>query len=87
MTSTIGRLRPRAPKTLAGLAPAYVLTAGADPLRDEGAEYAARLKEAGVPMTYRHFPGQFHGFFTMGKLLPQANIAVSEIAAWLKALK
>src|SRR5215216_7477788 len=78
---------PARAKTLAGLPPSYVLTAGADPLRDEGAEYAARLKEAGVPMTYRHFPGQFHGFFTMGKLLPQANIAVSEIADWLKTLK
>ena len=78
---------PACAKTLTGLPPAYVLTAGADPLRDEGAEYAARLKEAGVPMTYRHFPGQFHGFFTMGKLLQQANVAVSEIAGWLKALK
>ena len=72
--------------TLAGLPPAYVLTAGADPLRDEGDEYAARLKEAGVPVTYRHFPGQFHGFFTMGKLLPQANVAASEIGGWLKGL-
>ena len=78
---------PARAQTLAGLPPAYVLTAGADPLRDEGAEYAARLKEAGVPMTYRHFPGQFHGFFTMGKLLQQANVAVSEIADWLRALK
>jgi acetyl esterase len=78
---------PARAKTLAGLPPAYLLTAGADPLRDEGDEYAARLKQAGVPVTYKHFPGQFHGFFTMGKLLPQANIAVSEIAAWLKALK
>ena len=63
------RASPARAKTLAGLPPAYVLTAGADPLRDEGDEYAARLKEAGVPVTYRHFPGQFHGFFTMGKLL------------------
>jgi acetyl esterase len=78
---------PARAQSLAGLPPAYVLTAGADPLRDEGAEYAARLKEAGVPMTYRHFPGQFHGFFTMGKLLQQANVAVTEIAGWLKALK
>jgi acetyl esterase len=78
---------PARAKTLAGLPPAYVLTAGGDPLRDEGAEYAARLKAAGVPMTYRHFPGQFHGFFTMGKLLQQANVAVTEIAGWLKALK
>ena len=78
---------PARAKTLAGLPPSYVLTAGADPLRDEGAEYAARLKQDGVPVTYRHFPGQFHGFFTMGKLLQQANIAASEIAVWLKALK
>lgn len=78
---------PARAKTLAGLPPSYVLTAGADPLRDEGAEYASRLKQAGVPMTYRHFPGQFHGFFTMGKLLPQANVALSEIAGWLKTLK
>jgi acetyl esterase len=70
---------------LEGLPPAYVLVAGADPLRDEGNEYAERLKAAGVPVTYRYFPGQFHGFFTMGKLLNQANIAASEISAWLKA--
>jgi len=55
-------------------------------LRDEGYEFAARLKEAGVAVTYRHFPGQFHGFFTMGRLLNQANVAVGEIATWLKGL-
>lgn len=77
---------PARAKTLSGLPPAYVLTAGADPLRDEGDDYAARLKQAGVAVTYRHFPGQFHGFFTMGKLLNQANIAASEVGLWLKAL-
>jgi acetyl esterase len=80
------RASPARAKTLIGLPPAYVLTAGADPLRDEGDEYARRLKEAGVIVTYRTFPGQFHGFFTMGKLLQQANVAASEIGAWLKAL-
>src|SRR4051812_39662882 len=80
------RASPARAKTLAGLPPAYVLTAGGDPLRDEGDEYAKRLKQDGVPITYRHFAGQFHGFFTMGKLLNQANIAASEIGAWLKAL-
>lgn len=80
------RASPARASTLIGLPPAYVLTAGADPLRDEGDEYAQRLKQAGVPVTYRHFAGQFHGFFTMGKLLQQANVAASEIAAWLKAL-
>jgi acetyl esterase len=80
------RASPARAPTLIGLPPAYVLTAGADPLRDEGDEYARRLKQAGVAVTWRHFPGQFHGFFTMGKLLQQANVAASEIGAWLKAL-
>ena len=80
------RASPARAKTLIGLPPAYVLTAGADPLRDEGDEYAHRLKEAGVPVTYRSFPGQFHGFFTMGKLLQQANVAARGIGDWLKAL-
>jgi acetyl esterase/lipase len=80
------RASPARATTLIGLPPAYVLTAGADPLRDEGDEYAHRLKEAGVGVTYRHFPGQFHGFFTMGKLLQQANIAAAEIGVWLKSL-
>jgi acetyl esterase len=80
------RASPARATDLAGLPPAYVLTAGADPLRDEGDEYAGRLRQAGVPVTYKHYPGQFHGFVTMGKLLQQANVAVSEIGAWLKGL-
>jgi acetyl esterase len=80
------RASPARATTLIGLPSAYVLTAGADPLRDEGNDYAARLKEAGVPVTHRTFPGQFHGFFTMGKLLQQANVAASDIGAWLKSL-
>jgi acetyl esterase len=79
------RASPARAKTLVGLPPAYVLTAGADPLRDEGDEYAQRLKQAGVAVTHRTFPGQFHGFFTMGKLLQQANVAAGEIGDWLRA--
>src|SRR5581483_9877177 len=80
------RASPARVQNLSGLPPAYILTAGADPLRDEGEEYAQRLKEAGVAVTFRTFPGQFHGFFTMGKLLNQANVAAAEIGAWLRAL-
>jgi acetyl esterase len=71
---------------MAGLPPAYVLTAGADPLRDEGDEYAKRLGDAGVNVVYRTFPGQFHGFITMGKILPKAGVALADIGEWLKAL-
>jgi acetyl esterase len=80
------RASPARAKTLAGLPPSYVLTAGADPLRDEGEAYANRLRDAGVAVTYRTFPVQFHGFFTMGKLLDQADVAAQEIGAWLRAL-
>ncbi|MGO3931822.1 alpha/beta hydrolase [Rhodopseudomonas pseudopalustris] len=80
------RASPARVETLAGLPPAFVMTAGADPLRDEGDEYARRLADAGVPVTHRTYPGQFHGFFTMGKVLQQANVAVAEIGGWLKAL-
>jgi acetyl esterase len=80
------RASPALASTLVDLPPAYVLTAGADPLRDEGDDYARQLKQAGVAVTHRTFPGQFHGFFTMGKLLQQANVAASEIGAWLRAL-
>lgn len=77
---------PARADNLAGLPPAFVLTAGADPLRDEGDEYARRLEEAGVTVTYQTYPGQFHGFITMGKILPKANAALREIGDWLKAM-
>jgi len=55
---------------LTGLAPAIVLTAEHDPLRDEGEAYADRLREAGVPVEHRRFSGQMHAFFTLVNLLP-----------------
>jgi acetyl esterase len=78
------RASPARMDNLTGLPPAYVLTAGADPLRDEGDEYARRLSEAGVAVTYKTYPGQFHGFITMGKILPKANTALHEMGEWLK---
>jgi acetyl esterase len=69
--------------SLAGVAPAYVLTAEFDPLRDEGEEYARKLGEAGVPVTLRRYPGMVHGFANFGGAVPAAREAVREIAAWL----
>lgn len=80
------RASPARVKQLSDLPPAIVLTAGADPLRDEGDEFARRLSDAGVPVMHRAYPGQFHGFITMGKLLPKANDALREIGNWLKTL-
>jgi len=56
------RCSPLLTKELVGVAPAYVATAGFDPLRDEGEEYAARLREAGVPVALRRHPGLIHAF-------------------------
>jgi acetyl esterase len=57
---------------LSGLPPAHVVTAGCDPLCDEGRAYAAKLRECGVPVSEAHFPGMFHGFLGVGELLPDA---------------
>jgi acetyl esterase len=80
------RASPARVENLKDLPPAYVLTAGADPLRDEGDEYARRLSDAGVAVAYKTYPGQFHGFITMGKILPKANTALHEMGEWLKGL-
>jgi acetyl esterase len=68
----------------AGLPPALVLTAGYDPLRDEGLAYAARLTGAGSRATQVCFERQIHGFITMGKLLDEANAAVALCASELR---
>ena len=68
---------------LAGVAPAYVITAGFDPLLDEGKAYADRLHEAGVPVIYECFEGMIHGFVTMGDVIAAANHAIDRAATGL----
>jgi len=60
-------------KDLSGLPPAIVLTAGHDPLREEGEAYAAKLVQAGVPTIFKRYEDQFHGFFTMVGFLPASE--------------
>ncbi|HZN13388.1 MAG TPA: alpha/beta hydrolase [Acidimicrobiales bacterium] len=70
---------------VSGLPPALILTAEFDPLRDEGEAYGARLREAGVPVTFKRYDGLIHGFFSMDLVLDAAKAAVAETAEQLKA--
>lgn len=74
----------RAPD-LAGLAPALVLTAECDPLRDEGEAYAARLAGAGVDVGLVRTPGVIHGFLNLGATTPKTEGVFREVAAALRA--
>ncbi len=77
-------LSPLLAPTLKNLPPAVIVTAQFDPLRDEGEAYASRLKSAGVPVVLRRFDGIIHGFLPMDRLFPQADEALSLIAAELQ---
>jgi acetyl esterase len=77
------RASPLLHPDLSRLPPALVLTAGFDPLRDEGFEYANRLVAAGNRATYVCFERQIHGFITMGKVIDEANAAVTLCAGEL----
>jgi acetyl esterase len=78
------RASPLLHKNLAGLPRAFVLTAGYDPLRDEGLHYAQRLSEAGNKCTLVCFERQIHGFILMGRVLDEAAAAVRLCAAELR---
>jgi acetyl esterase len=78
------RAYPAATSDLSGLPPAYVVTAGFDPLRDEGEAYAARLAAAGVPTVARRHPGLIHGFASMTAVSQASHDAVVEMAGALR---
>ena len=69
---------------LAALPPTLVLTAGYDPLRDEGLALADALEAAGVPVQRTAYDGQVHGFFRMAALVRQAGQAYDEVGAFLR---
>jgi acetyl esterase len=69
----------------AALAPAYLCTAGFDPLRDEGDAYAAKLREAGVPVEHERFTDHVHGFANLLAVEGPAKDYMHRVAAALKA--
>ncbi|MFM9371015.1 alpha/beta hydrolase fold domain-containing protein [Streptomyces sp. Da 82-17] len=70
---------------LSGLPPAHVVTAGCDPLCDEGRAYAEALRAAGVPVTEGYFPRMFHGFFGFPQALADARTALAGAAGAIAA--
>lgn len=74
------RAAPLRAASVAGVCPAMVITAGYDPLRDEGRAYARRLRDEGGGCDHLEFGGMMHGFFGMGAVLHGARRAVATAA-------
>ncbi len=81
----IARVMLSRAKDLAGLPPALVVTAGYDPLKDEGRDYADRLKAAGVAARHVEYSDMVHDFYVLGDVSPAITEAAQETAAALKA--
>jgi acetyl esterase len=79
------RISPLNAKDFGGLAPAYVMLGGYDPLHDEGLQYAQKLRAAGVPVTIADYPDMVHVFIYMQAVLPQAPEALKAAARALKS--
>ena len=79
------RMSPLFLDDLTGQPPALIITAGFDPLREEARQYADRLKQAGVAVTYSEYSGQIHAFVSLTKAIPQGNVALREVADYMRA--
>ncbi|MFO1038062.1 MAG: alpha/beta hydrolase [Geminicoccaceae bacterium] len=78
------RVSPFFTDDLTGQPPAMIVTAGFDPLRDDGELYADKLGTDGVPVTYREYAPEVHGFINFGRLTQAADGSLREMAAWLR---
>ena len=75
---------PLRAENLQGLPPAVILTAEHDVLRDEGEAYAARLREAEVPVDLQRYANQMHGFFTL-LMLPGSELGFQQVVKAVRA--
>jgi acetyl esterase len=78
------RASPLRAENLAGQPATMIVTAGFDPLRDEGQAYAERLRRTGVDVVDREYPGQIHAFVSLTKAIPQGIACTLEIADYLR---
>ncbi|ELZ50108.1 alpha/beta hydrolase fold-3 domain protein [Halorubrum coriense DSM 10284] len=72
---------PLRARDLGDLPPATVVTAGFDPLRDDGVALADRFEREGTPVEHRHYPAMAHGFCSLADRVPTAETALSAVAA------
>jgi acetyl esterase/lipase len=79
------RISPLLVEDLSGLPPAQVHTAEFDPLRSEGAAFAARLQRAGVAVRHTCHAGMIHHFYAMGGVIPYARTAVAAAGAAIRS--
>ena len=79
------RVSPLGAPDLSGLPPALVITAGFDPLRDEGRDYFERLALAHSEVSYTCHPGMIHLFYGLGAVIPYARTAFEQIGGEIRA--
>jgi acetyl esterase len=78
------RASPLRARDFSGLPPAYIMCGGFDPLRDEAARYAERLRAAGVAVEHKEWSGQIHACVSLTKAIPQGLAATREIADYMR---
>lgn len=79
------RVSPLLERDLGGMPPSLIVTAGFDPLRDEGERYATRLRQCGVDIDYRCFESTIHGFMSFTRALSVGRQGLEFAGRWLRA--